>query len=131
MYWTTCWSTFCFPRVPCFLLLLGKARECCITIPFFSPPWRFVPYAMHSTRMRSIIGERERANLVVQLARFFGIYLYPGAPYLCLSGRAIPLRSTYNVFGTQFTRAKHACALGADGRASFQFQNSNPRYLVQ
>ena len=34
-----------------------------------------------------IIGERERANLVVQLARNFGIYIYV-YPGLCLSGRA-------------------------------------------
>ena len=31
---------------------------------------------MTSSRMVSIIGERERANLVVQLARFFCIYIY-------------------------------------------------------
>ena len=36
--------------------------------------------------LECIIGERELANLVVQLARFFYIYIYVYI-YLCLSGR--------------------------------------------
>ena len=41
-----------------------------------------------------IVGERERANLVVQLARFFYIYVYPGAAhtvmfYVLLNMRAL------------------------------------------
>ena len=38
--------------------------------------WNLIAQKVRVQLHGSIIGERERANLVVQLARFFGIYIY-------------------------------------------------------
>ena len=57
----------------------------CIATPFRKASWHKKSdiYNLMCDKVIGLIGERERANLVVQLARFFCLYIYI---YIYISG---------------------------------------------